>query len=42
MSVERNLLISILKLTKEGPVLIENVNKDAHLPLVTTKKLIEK
>ena len=42
MIVECNLIISLLKLTSEGSVLIENVNKDAHLPLVTTKKLIEK
>jgi Holliday junction resolvase-like predicted endonuclease len=42
MSVERNLIISLLKLTKEGPVLTELVNKEAHLPSATTKKLLGK
>jgi hypothetical protein len=42
MSFERNLIISILKLTKEGPVLTELVNKDARLPLTTTIKLLAK
>ena len=42
MSVERNLLMSILKLTKEGTVLIESVNKEARIPLSTTLKLLDK
>jgi Holliday junction resolvase-like predicted endonuclease len=42
MSVERNLLISILKLTKEGPVLIENVNKEARIPSTVALELLEK
>lgn len=42
MSVECNLLISLLKLTKEGPVSNELVKKEAHLPTATTKKLLEK
>jgi Holliday junction resolvase-like predicted endonuclease len=42
MSVERNLIISLLKLTKEGPVLTELVNRDAHLPSATTVKLLGK
>ena len=42
MSVERNLIISLLKLTKEGPVLIESVNKDAHIPSAVAIKLLEK
>ena len=42
MNVECNLVISILKLTKEGPVLIKTVNKDAHIPTVTTMKLLDK
>ena len=42
MSVERNLLISILKFTKEGPVLIEDVNRDARIPAVVTLNLLEK
>ncbi len=40
MSVERNLIISLLKLTKEGTVLIECVNKDARIPLDTTMELL--
>ncbi len=42
MSVERNLIISLLKLTKEGPVLTENVNRDARIPSATARKLLEK
>ncbi len=42
MSVERNLLISLLKLTKEGPALIENVNIEAKLPISVTLTLLEK
>jgi Holliday junction resolvase-like predicted endonuclease len=42
MSVERNLVISILKLTKEGSVLIESVNKEARIPSVVTIKLLDK
>ena len=42
MSVERNLVISLLKLTKEGPVLIENVNKEARIPSAVAWELLEK
>ncbi len=42
MSVERNLLISILKLTKKGSVLIENVNKEARIPSSIALELLEK
>jgi len=42
VSVERNLLISLLKLTKEGPVLIENVNKEARIPSSVSLELLEK
>src|SRR5665647_3558922 len=42
MSVERNLLTAILKLTKEGTVLIENVNKEARMPSTVTLKLLDK
>jgi Holliday junction resolvase-like predicted endonuclease len=42
MSVDRNLIISLLKLTKEGPVLTELVNREAHLPSTTTVKLLVK
>jgi len=42
MSVERNLLISILKLTRKGPVSSENLNKDAHIPSMTSRKMLAK
>lgn len=42
MSVERNLVISLLKLTKEGPVLIKSVNQDARIPSTVTLKLLDK
>jgi len=42
MSVERNLIISLLKLTKAGPILIENVNLDARIPSTIAKKLLKK
>jgi Holliday junction resolvase-like predicted endonuclease len=42
VSVERNLLISLLKLTKEGPVLIESVNTDARIPSTVTLELLQK
>ena len=42
MSVERNLVISALKLTKNGSSLIEDVNKDAHVPLAVAYKLLQK
>ena len=42
MSVECKLLISLLKLTKEGPALTELVKREAHLPSATMMKLLEK
>jgi Holliday junction resolvase-like predicted endonuclease len=42
MSVERNLVISILKLTKERDVLIESVNKEARIPSAVTLNLLDK
>lgn len=42
MSVELNLIISLLKLTKETPVLIKNVKDDAKLPLEVLLKLLNK
>ena len=42
MSVECNLVISLLKLTKKGPVLTENVNRDARIPSATARKLLQK
>ena len=40
MSVERNLIISLLKLTKEGPVSTELVKREAHLPSSVMTKLL--
>jgi Holliday junction resolvase-like predicted endonuclease len=42
MSIERNLLIAILKLTKEGTALIESVNREARIPSAVTLKLLDK
>jgi len=42
MNIEQNLIISILKLTKNGPVLTELVKTDSHLPSEATTKLLEK
>ena len=42
MSVERNLLISLLKLTKKGAVLTESVKRDARIPSATTRKMLQK
>ena len=42
MSVECNLIISLLKLTQKGAVLTESVNRDARMPSATARKLLEK
>lgn len=42
MSIEHNLIISLLKLTKEGSVLIERVNKEARIPSKVGLKLLVK
>jgi Holliday junction resolvase-like predicted endonuclease len=42
MTIERNLLISLLKLTKNGPVLIEDVKKDSRIASDIVRKLLEK
>ena len=42
MTVERDLLISLLKLTKDGPVLVECAKKDAKTTLSIARKLLEK
>ncbi len=42
MNVERNLIISLLKLTKEGPVLTELVKREARLPSMTTERMLVK
>jgi Holliday junction resolvase-like predicted endonuclease len=41
VSIECNLIISLLKLPKNEPALIENVNRDARLPSKFTRKLLE-
>jgi len=42
LSVERNLIISLLKLTKEGAVLIEDLKKDARIPVAVTRNSLLK
>jgi len=42
MSIEKNLIISILKLTKDGPVSNKLVNKDAKIPQQIAEKLLRK
>jgi Holliday junction resolvase-like predicted endonuclease len=42
MAIERNLLISLLKLTKNGSVLIETVKKDSKIASDIIGKLLEK
>jgi len=42
MDIERELIISILKLTKNGPIGIELVRKDAKIPSAIAKDLIRK
>lgn len=42
MVIERNLLISLLKLTNVGSVLIKNVNEDSKIASGIVRKLLEK
>lgn len=42
MTVERNLLISILKLTKTGPVQIELASRDARVPVQVVDDMLKK
>jgi len=42
ITVERNLLVSLLKLTKSGPVAKELVAKDAGIPTQTADQLLKK
>jgi Holliday junction resolvase-like predicted endonuclease len=42
MVIERSLLISLLKLTKDGFVLIETVKKDSRIDADIVRKLLEK
>jgi Holliday junction resolvase-like predicted endonuclease len=41
MVIERDLLISLLKLTKDGPVLTKSVNQEARLASDIARKLLE-
>lgn len=42
MNVEKNLIITLLKLTKNGPVSHELINKEANIPLQNCRKLLSK
>jgi Holliday junction resolvase-like predicted endonuclease len=42
MAVERDLIMSLLKLTKDGPVLFESINRDARIASCIARKLLEK
>jgi Holliday junction resolvase-like predicted endonuclease len=42
MNVETEVILSVLKLTLDGPVLDESINKDANLPTVSARKLLRK
>src|SRR4030067_2561373 len=42
MIVERNLIMSLLKLTKDGPVLVEDVKEDSRLTTYIAMKLLQK
>lgn len=42
MSIERELLISVLKLTKKGPIEYSIVGKNARIPAKTTEILLKK
>ena len=42
MAVERNLLISVLKLTKTGPVQRELVSRDARVPVQVADEMLKK
>lgn len=42
MTLERELLVSLLKLTKLGPIQKKLVSKDAHIPTSATEELLKK
>jgi len=42
MVIERDLIISLLKLTREGPVSVEHANKDARIASDIVEKLLQK
>jgi Holliday junction resolvase-like predicted endonuclease len=42
VNVEQKVILSVLKLTVDGSVLDESINKDANLPISSTRKLLRK
>jgi len=42
LSIEKSIILSVLKFTKNGPGLIENVKNDAKIPLATALEFLEK
>jgi Holliday junction resolvase-like predicted endonuclease len=42
MSIERDVLITLLKLTKDGPITHELINKDAKIPSQVAEELLRK
>jgi hypothetical protein len=42
MGIERNLIITLLKLTRDGPVAHDLINKDARIPSETVEKLLQR
>src|SRR3990170_4931077 len=42
MAVERNLIMSLLKLTKDGPILVEDVNKESKIASAIVSNLLRK
>jgi Holliday junction resolvase-like predicted endonuclease len=42
MDIERNLIIAVLKLTKNGPITHEIINKTANIPSEIAEKLLRK
>jgi Holliday junction resolvase-like predicted endonuclease len=42
VNIEREVIISLLKLTKDGPIARETVNRDARIPSTVSQKLLGK
>ena len=42
MTTERNLLMSVLKLTKTGPIQVKLVSRDAHIPTQVADEVLRK
>jgi len=42
MTVERNILISVLKLAKTGPIQVKLVSRDAHIPIQVADEVLRK